>query len=107
MAQACVENTLVADQEGARNQGGKCKEAVLAFQLDRNVDKKKILNSYLNVIYWGDGGRTHIVGAGTAAHGDLGNEGAARHPADTASQGALLPPTRKSARAGLSQSSEG
>ncbi|GHF75002.1 transglycosylase domain-containing protein [Deinococcus ficus] len=68
ITQQVVKNTLLADLEGARTPERKFKEAVLAYQVDRSFDKTKILNAYLNVIYWGDGGRSDIVGAGTAAH---------------------------------------
>lgn len=67
ITQQVVKNTLLADLQGARTAERKFKEAVLAYQIDRNYDKDKILGAYLNVIYWGDGGRSDIVGAGTAA----------------------------------------
>ncbi|UBV42760.1 penicillin-binding protein [Deinococcus taeanensis] len=68
ITQQVVKNTLLDDLQGARTAERKFKEAVLAYQLERNFDKKQILNAYLNVIYWGDGGRSDIVGAGGAAH---------------------------------------
>lgn len=68
ITQQVVKNTLLSDLQGARTPERKFKEALLAYQIDRSFDKNKILNSYLNVVYWGDGGRTDIVGAGTAAH---------------------------------------
>ncbi|GHF52138.1 membrane peptidoglycan carboxypeptidase [Deinococcus metalli] len=68
ITQQVVKNTLLSDLHAARTPERKFKEAVLAYQLDRNFDKQKILNAYLNIVYWGDGGRSDIVGAGTAAH---------------------------------------
>lgn len=68
ITQQVVKNTLLADLQGARTAERKFKEALLAYQLDRNYDKDNILNAYLNVVYWGDAGRSDIVGAGTAAH---------------------------------------
>ncbi|WP_412027140.1 transglycosylase domain-containing protein [Deinococcus yunweiensis] len=68
ITQQVVKNTLLSDLQGARTPERKFKEAVLAYQLDRNYDKQKILNAYLNIVYWGDGGRSDIIGAGTAAH---------------------------------------
>ncbi|THF85138.1 peptidoglycan glycosyltransferase [Deinococcus sp. KSM4-11] len=68
ITQQVVKNTLLADLHAARTPERKFKEAVLAYQLDRTYDKQKILNAYLNIVYWGDGGRSDIVGAGTAAH---------------------------------------
>ena len=67
ITQQVVKNTLLADLNSARTAERKFKEAVLAYQLERSFDKKQILNAYLNVIYWGDGGRSDIVGAETAA----------------------------------------
>ena len=34
----------------------------------KDIDKDQILNAYLNVIYWGDGGSRDIIGAGSAAN---------------------------------------
>ncbi|WP_051363532.1 transglycosylase domain-containing protein [Deinococcus murrayi] len=67
ITQQVVKNTLLHDLEGARTLERKFKEAVLAYQLERNFSKEQILAAYLNVIYWGDGGQRDIVGAGTAA----------------------------------------
>ncbi|GAA0522884.1 transglycosylase domain-containing protein [Deinococcus depolymerans] len=68
ITQQVVKNTLLADLQGARTPERKFKEAVLAYQLERNFNKDQILNAYLNVIYWGDGGSSDIIGAGGAAH---------------------------------------
>ncbi|MFT2719597.1 transglycosylase domain-containing protein [Deinococcus sp. A31D244] len=68
ITQQVVKNTLLAELEGARTAERKFKEAILAFQLERNFNKDQILNAYLNVIYWGDGGNSDIIGAGGAAH---------------------------------------
>lgn len=67
ITQQVVKNTLLSDLQGARTPERKFKEAVLAYQLDRDFDKNQILNAYLNIVYWGDGGRGDIVGAGGAA----------------------------------------
>ncbi|MEW6421960.1 MAG: transglycosylase domain-containing protein, partial [Deinococcota bacterium] len=67
ITQQVVKNTLLADLHSARTPERKFKEALLAYQLERNFNKDQILNAYLNVIYWGDGGRSDIIGAGTAA----------------------------------------
>lgn len=72
ITQQVVKNTLLADLQAARTAERKFKEAVLAYQVDRNFDKDRILNAYLNIIYWGDGGRDDIVGAGTAARAYFG-----------------------------------
>ncbi|RJF73310.1 peptidoglycan glycosyltransferase [Deinococcus cavernae] len=67
ITQQVVKNTLLADLQSARTPERKFKEAILAYQLDRDFNKDKILNAYLNIIYWGDAGRSDIVGAGMAA----------------------------------------
>ncbi|WP_291426020.1 transglycosylase domain-containing protein [Deinococcus sp.] len=67
ITQQVVKNTLLADLHAARTPERKFKEAVLAYQLDRDFDKNQILNAYLNIVYWGDGGRGDIVGAQSAA----------------------------------------
>jgi len=76
ITQQVVKNTLLADLQGARTAERKFKEAVLAYQLERNFEKKQILNAYLNVIYWGDGGNRDIIGAGGAAHAYFGKDAA-------------------------------
>lgn len=67
ITQQVVKNTLLSDLKGARTAERKFKEAVLAYQVDRRFNKDQILNAYLNVIYWGDGGQQDIIGAGAAA----------------------------------------
>ncbi|SMB95418.1 transglycosylase domain-containing protein [Deinococcus hopiensis] len=67
ITQQVVKNTLLSDLHSARTAERKFKEAVLAYQLERNFNKDQILNAYLNVIYWGNGGRSDIIGAETAA----------------------------------------
>ncbi|MHA0038984.1 transglycosylase domain-containing protein [Deinococcus sp. PESE-13] len=67
ITQQVVKNTLLSDFKGARTAERKFKEAVLAYQVDRRFNKDQILNAYLNVIYWGDGGPQDIIGAGAAA----------------------------------------
>ncbi|GGI88561.1 peptidoglycan glycosyltransferase [Deinococcus wulumuqiensis R12] len=67
ITQQVVKNTLLRDLGGARTAERKFKEAVLAYQVDKRFNKDQILNAYLNVIYWGDGGPQDIIGAGGAA----------------------------------------
>ncbi|MBB5236163.1 transglycosylase domain-containing protein [Deinococcus budaensis] len=67
ITQQVVKNTLLSDLQSARTAERKFKEAVLAYQLERNFSKDQILSAYLNVIYWGDGGQRDVIGAGTAA----------------------------------------
>lgn len=67
LTQQLVKNTLLADLQGARTPERKFKEAILAVQVDRAFSKDEILGAYLNVIYWGSGGSSDIIGAATAA----------------------------------------
>ncbi|WP_245588546.1 transglycosylase domain-containing protein [Deinococcus pimensis] len=68
ITQQTVKNTLLVDLEGARTPERKFKEALLAFQVERQFTKDEILTTYLNVIYWGSGGHRDIIGADAAAH---------------------------------------
>lgn len=60
ITQQLVKNTLTG---GERSVSRKIREAVLASQLDRQVDKSDILYEYLSVIYLGEG----AYGVGAAA----------------------------------------
>ncbi|MFK7603734.1 transglycosylase domain-containing protein [Deinococcus sp. SM5_A1] len=91
ITQQVVKNTLLSDLQSARTAERKFKEAVLAFQLDRNYDKDRILNAYLNIIYWGDGGRDDIVGAGTAAQAYFGKSAASLNLAESVYLTTLIP----------------
>lgn len=66
ITQQVIKNTLLSDLNNARTVERKFKEAILSFQLERDFSKEKILNAYLNVIYWGDGGKS-IVGISNAS----------------------------------------
>ncbi|AZI43033.1 penicillin-binding protein [Deinococcus psychrotolerans] len=67
ITQQVVKNTLLSNLKSARTAERKFKEAVLAYQLENQFSKDQILNAYLNVIYWGDGGASDIIGVGAAA----------------------------------------
>ncbi len=60
ITQQLVKNTLTG---GERSISRKIREAVLASQLDRQMDKDEILFEYLSIIYMGEG----AYGAGAAA----------------------------------------
>jgi penicillin-binding protein 1A len=53
ITQQFVKNALRA--QGSRTVFAKLREAALAYQLERNWDKDKILTEYLNEIYFGEG----------------------------------------------------
>lgn len=91
ITQQVVKNTLLSDLQAARTAERKFKEAVLAYQLDRNYDKDRILNAYLNIVYWGDGGRDDIVGAGTAARAYFGKSASDLNLAESVYLTTLIP----------------
>ncbi|GGR54277.1 penicillin-binding protein [Deinococcus seoulensis] len=91
ITQQVVKNTLLADLQGARTPERKFKEAILAFQLERNFNKDQILNAYLNVIYWGDGGSSDIIGAGGAAHAYFRKEASELNLAESVYLTTLIP----------------
>lgn len=96
ITQQVVKNTLLADLHSARTPERKFKEALLAYQLDRSYDKNKILNAYLNVVYWGDAGRSDIVGAGTAAHAYFKKEASQLNLAESVYLATIIPaPNRR------------
>ncbi|WP_084474472.1 transglycosylase domain-containing protein, partial [Deinococcus pimensis] len=67
-----VKLTLLGDLEGARTPERKVKEWLLSVQLERAFTKEEILQNYLNVIYWGDGGPVELYGLHAAARAYLG-----------------------------------
>jgi monofunctional biosynthetic peptidoglycan transglycosylase len=69
----------------------KLKEAVLTWQLERTLDKRRILELYLNVAELGRG----IYGVGAASRHYFGKPAAALGPEEAAQLAASLPsPTR-------------
>ncbi|WP_245745505.1 transglycosylase domain-containing protein [Deinococcus reticulitermitis] len=96
ITQQVVKNTLLADLQGARTAERKFKEAILAYQVDRRFNKDQILNAYLNVIYWGDGGKRDIIGAGAAARAYFGKEAWQLNLAESAYLASIIPaPNRR------------
>ncbi|MPY66965.1 peptidoglycan glycosyltransferase [Deinococcus sp. SDU3-2] len=96
ITQQVVKNTLLHDLEGARTLERKFKEAVLAYQLERNFSKEQILAAYLNVIYWGDGGQRDIIGAGTAARAYFKKDASALNLAESVYLTTIVPaPNRR------------
>jgi len=67
-----VKNTLLTKLEGARTLERKVKEWMLSVQVERSFTKEEILQNYLNVIYWGDGGPVELYGLHSAAQAYLG-----------------------------------
>ena len=65
----------------------KVREVLIAFQLERELSKRRIFEIYLNVVEWGRG----IYGAEAASRHYLGKPVSALDPADAATLAALLP----------------
>lgn len=62
-----IKNTLLVKLEGARTLERKVKEWMLSIQVERHLSKQELLRDYLNVVYWGNGGRIDILGIKAAA----------------------------------------
>jgi penicillin-binding protein 1B len=71
ITQQLVKNVLVGNR---RTLGRKLREAVLAMLVEARVSKKRILQAYLNEIYWGSAGGANLRGLGAAARGYFGKE---------------------------------
>lgn len=67
-----IKNTLLDELKDARTLERKVKEWLLSVEVERTFTKEEILQNYLNVIYWGDGGSTDIVGIYAASRAYFG-----------------------------------
>ncbi len=67
-----VKNTLLADYQSARTAERKVKEWLLSVQVERSFTKEEILQDYLNIIYWGDGGPVELYGIYSASQAYFG-----------------------------------
>lgn len=65
----------------------KVKEAIMAWRLERELSKRRILELYLNVVEWGDG----VFGAEAAARHHYGKSAAALTSWEAARLAAVLP----------------
>lgn len=65
----------------------KAKEAIMAWRLEQELSKKRILELYLNVVEWGDG----VFGAEAAARHHYGKSAAALTSWEAARLAAVLP----------------
>ncbi|MGH7765861.1 MAG: monofunctional biosynthetic peptidoglycan transglycosylase [Candidatus Binatia bacterium] len=81
----------------SKNPMRKLREIAIAFQLERELSKKRIFELYLNVVEWGHG----IYGAEAAARHYLGKPAGALTPADAATLAGLLPSPRSPGEKGL------
>jgi monofunctional biosynthetic peptidoglycan transglycosylase len=71
----------------SRSPWRKAKEAALTWQLERGLDKRRILELYLNVAEFGPG----VYGAGAAAQRYFGKPAAELGPDEAAQLAAALP----------------
>ena len=91
ITQQVVKNTLLSNLKSARTAERKFKEAVLAYQLENQFSKDQILNAYLNIIYWGDGGKSDIIGIGSAAQAYFRKPAAQLNLAESVYLATLIP----------------
>jgi monofunctional biosynthetic peptidoglycan transglycosylase len=76
----------------AKNPVRKIREAIITWRLERALTKKRILELYLNVAEWGDGG---IFGIGAASRHYYGKLASELNPEDASRLAAVLPNPRK------------
>ena len=69
----------------------KAHEMLLAWELERRLPKKRILELYLNVVEWGQG----VYGAEAAARHHFGKSAGDLSPAEAALLAAMLPSPRR------------
>jgi monofunctional biosynthetic peptidoglycan transglycosylase len=75
---------------GERSPWRKGQEAIITVMIERVMDKRRILEIYLNVIEWGEG----VFGAEAAARHYFGTNAAALGPAQAARLAAMVPNPR-------------
>jgi monofunctional glycosyltransferase len=69
----------------------KIAEAILTWELERNLSKKRILELYLNLVEWGEG----VFGAEAASRHYFGKDSIDLTPLEAARLAAILPNPRK------------
>jgi monofunctional biosynthetic peptidoglycan transglycosylase len=83
----------------AKNPVRKIKEAILTWRIERQLNKKRIMELYLNVAEWGDG----LFGVGTAARKYYGKSAGALGAREAATLAAALPNPRRFQPGGTSR----
>ena len=75
----------------AKNPSRKVKEAILTWRIERQLNKRRIMELYLNVAEWGDG----LFGVGTAARIYYGKSARDLNAREAATLAAALPNPRR------------
>jgi monofunctional biosynthetic peptidoglycan transglycosylase len=83
----------------SKNPLRKVKEAIITWRLERALNKRRILELYLNVVEWGEG----IFGIEAAAQHHYGKPAIALSPQEAARLAAVLPNPRRYRPTGSSQ----
>ncbi|MBX2802333.1 MAG: PBP1A family penicillin-binding protein [Myxococcales bacterium] len=92
LTQQLVKNILLTSEKSLER---KAQEAVLAYRMERTLDKWQILNLYMDLVYLGSGN----YGVEAAARDYFGKPAAELNPAEVATITALIPaPSRYSPR---------
>jgi monofunctional glycosyltransferase len=76
----------------------KGKEAILTWRIEKTLNKKRIIEIYLNIVEWGEG----IFGVEAAARHYFGKSAAALEPEEAARLAVVLPNPRKLSPVGKS-----
>lgn len=89
ISQQLVKNLYLSP---SKNPIRKIREAVITWKMEKILTKKRILELYLNVAEWGDGG---IFGIETASRHYYGKPASELNPEESARLAAVLPNPRK------------
>lgn len=95
ITQQVVKNTLLSDLNAARTVERKFKEALLAIKLEHQFSKDEILQVYMNVVYWGDGGANDITGIDEAAQAYFRKSAEQLNLAESAYLATIIPAPNK------------
>ncbi|HEV8631299.1 MAG TPA: transglycosylase domain-containing protein [Thermoanaerobaculia bacterium] len=87
ITQQLVKNLFLGPQ---RTVARKVREAVLAVLVDARFGKRRILEAYLNEVYWGSAGGANLHGIGAAARAYFGKEPAELTLAEAATLAGMI-----------------
>lgn len=95
ITQQVIKNTLLSNLNSARTLERKFKEAMLASRLEKKFSKQDILQVYMNVVYWGNGGGNDITGIDDAAQAYFRKPAAQLNLAESAYLATIIPAPNK------------